>query len=30
MKRKIYDSLLKWKHSANRKPLVLEGAKQMP
>lgn len=29
MKRKIYDSLLKWKHSANRKPLVLEGARQV-
>lgn len=29
MKRKIYTSLLKWKSSPNRKPLVLEGARQV-
>lgn len=29
MKRKIYDSLLKWKASPDRKPLVLEGARQV-
>ena len=29
MERKIYDSLLKWKASSTRKPLVLEGARQV-
>lgn len=29
MKRKLYDELLKWKASTNRKPLILEGARQV-
>ena len=29
MKRKLYDSLIKWKNSSNRKPLILEGARQV-
>lgn len=29
MQRKIYEALLKWKDSARRKPLVLEGARQV-
>ena len=29
MKRKIYQSLLKWKSSPDRKPLILEGARQV-
>ena len=29
MRRKIYDLLLKWKSSSDRKPLVLEGARQV-
>ena len=29
MKRKLYNSLIKWKESANRKPLILEGARQV-
>ena len=29
MKRKIYQSLLKWKNSSDRKPLILEGARQV-
>ena len=29
MKRKIYESLLKWKASPARKPLILEGARQV-
>lgn len=29
MKRKIYDSLLKWKNSQDRKPLILQGARQV-
>ena len=29
MKRKIYHSLLKWKNSPDRKPLILEGARQV-
>ena len=29
MKRKIYQSLLKWKNSPDRKPLILEGARQV-
>lgn len=29
MKRKIYNSLLKWKESALRKPLILQGARQI-
>lgn len=29
MKRRIYNSLLKWKESTKRKPLVLEGARQV-
>lgn len=29
MKRKIYESLLQWKASPNRKPLILEGARQV-
>ena len=29
MKRKIYDSLLKWKNSDDRKPLILKGARQV-
>lgn len=29
MKRAIYDKLLKWKASSNRKPLIIEGARQV-
>ena len=29
MKRKIYDSLLAWKADSDRKPLILEGARQV-
>lgn len=29
MKRKIYDNLLKWKNSIDRKPLILQGARQV-
>lgn len=29
MKRKLYESLLKWKNDPDRKPLVLEGARQV-
>ena len=29
MKRKIYDSLLAWKGDTERKPLILEGARQV-
>lgn len=29
MKRKVYEKLLEWKHSAYRKPLILEGARQV-
>ena len=29
MKRKLYNSLIKWKNSPNRKPLILEGARQV-
>ena len=29
MKRKISDSLVKWKNSKNRKPLILNGARQV-
>ncbi|MDD2355850.1 MAG: AAA family ATPase [Lachnospiraceae bacterium] len=29
MRRSIYNSLVKWKNSNNRKPLVLEGARQV-
>ena len=29
MKRKLYDSLVEWKDSPNRKPLILEGARQV-
>lgn len=29
MRRKIYTELLKWKDSANRKPLILRGARQV-
>lgn len=29
MKRELYKKLLEWKHSPNRKPLVLEGARQV-
>lgn len=29
MQRKIYDDLLKWKNSNNRKPLILQGARQV-
>ena len=29
MKRSLYEALLKWKNAANRKPLVLEGARQV-
>ena len=29
MRRKLYDSLLVWKGSLDRKPLVLEGARQV-
>ena len=29
MKRKLYDSLVEWKNSPNRKPLILEGARQV-
>ena len=29
MKRKIYENLLKWKDSETRKPLILQGARQV-
>ena len=29
MKRKIYQHLLNWKNSAERKPLILQGARQV-
>ena len=29
MKRKLYNSLIEWKHAPDRKPLVLEGARQV-
>ena len=29
MKRAIYSELLKWKNSNNRKPLLLQGARQV-
>lgn len=29
MKRKLYEDLIKWKDSKNRKPLILEGARQV-
>lgn len=29
MKRKLYDELVKWKESSDRKPLLLEGARQV-
>lgn len=29
MKRFLYENLLKWKNDARRKPLVLEGARQV-
>lgn len=29
MKRNLYDSLLLWKKSSNRKPLLLQGARQV-
>ena len=29
MKRNLYDSLLEWKNDAERKPLILEGARQV-
>lgn len=29
MKRNVYESLLKWKHSSDRKPLILKGARQV-
>ena len=29
MKRNLYNSLLKWKNDADRKPLILEGARQV-
>ncbi len=29
MKRKIYEDLLKWKNSTNRKPLIINGARQV-
>ncbi len=29
MKRNIYNDLLKWKNNSNRKPLILEGARQV-
>jgi predicted AAA+ superfamily ATPase len=29
MKRNLYDSLLKWKNDVDRKPLILEGARQV-
>ena len=29
MKRKIYEDLLKWRESEDRKPLVLQGARQV-
>ncbi len=29
MKRKIYNALLSWKNSSNRKPLVIQGARQV-
>lgn len=29
MQRKLYSSLLEWKRSDDRKPLILEGARQV-
>ena len=29
MKRLIYNDLLKWKHNTHRKPLILNGARQV-
>ncbi|GAG96220.1 unnamed protein product [marine sediment metagenome] len=29
MKRKIYHELVDWKHSPDRKPLILKGARQV-
>ncbi len=29
MERLIYSDLLKWKHNTNRKPLILNGARQV-
>jgi len=29
MKRKIYEELLNWKNSNDRKPLILDGARQV-
>ena len=29
MKRKLYNSLIEWKNGATRKPLILEGARQV-
>ena len=29
MKRKLYNALIKWKNDPDRKPLVLEGARQV-
>ena len=29
MKRFLYDELLRWKESPDRKPLILEGARQV-
>ena len=29
MKREVYKQLLEWKLSANRKPLILQGARQI-
>lgn len=29
MKRKLYNKLLEWKHNTNRKPLILQGARQV-
>ena len=29
MQRKIIQSLEKWKHKANRKPLIIQGARQV-
>lgn len=29
MKRQLYDDLLRWRNSANRKPLILQGARQV-
>lgn len=28
MERKVYQSLLKWKNKANRKPLIVSGVRQ--